>query len=58
MNTTQILDAIKDAVIVLENEHNGKFKNSRTKAKSAANTIKKLAAQFKKTSDEEFKQAV
>jgi hypothetical protein len=55
MNTTQILDALKDAIIVLEAEHNGKFKNSRTKAKSAANTMKKLAAEYKKTSDLEFK---
>jgi hypothetical protein len=55
MNTTQILDAIKEAIIVLESNHGGKYKNSRTKAKSAANTIKKLAAQYKKTSDEEFK---
>jgi acyl-CoA reductase-like NAD-dependent aldehyde dehydrogenase len=55
MNTTEILDAIKDALIALETNHNGKYKSSRGKAKSAANTIKKLAAQYKKTSDEEFK---
>ena len=53
--TYQLLDALKDAIIVLEAEHNGKFKNSRTKAKSAANTIKKLSTEYKKTSDSEFK---
>jgi hypothetical protein len=56
MNTTQIIDALKDALTTLETEHNGKFKSSRAKAKRAALAIKKLAADYKKTSDSEFKE--
>ena len=50
MNTTEILDALVEAVEVLKKEHASKFNISRTRARSAANDIKNLAAEFKKTS--------
>jgi hypothetical protein len=55
MNTTEILEAIVAEVEVLKAEHEKTTKSSRGKARSAANTIKKLAAEFKRTSNIESK---
>jgi len=55
MNTTEILTAIKEQVALLEGEHTKTSKVARSRARSAANTIKKLAAEFKKTSTAEDK---
>jgi len=55
MNTTEILEAIKAEVAVLETEHAKTSKAARSRARSAANSIKKLAAYFKKTSTTEDK---
>ena len=55
MNTTEILNAIKEQVAILEGEHAKTSKAARGRARSAANTIKKLAAEFKKTSSAEDK---
>ena len=57
MNTTEILNAIKEAVATLEADHSKSSKAARGRARSAANTIKKLAADFKKTSTAEDKTA-
>ena len=57
MNTTEILNAIKEAVAALEADHSKSSKAARCRARSAANTIKKLAAEFKKTSTAEDKAA-
>jgi hypothetical protein len=57
MNTTEILEAIKVAVADLEVNHAKSSKAARGRARSAANTIKKLAAEFKKTSTAEDKEA-
>jgi voltage-gated potassium channel len=45
----------KEAVAILETEHAKTSKAARGRARSAANTIKKLAAEFKKTSTAEDK---
>jgi hypothetical protein len=55
MNTTEILTAIKETVADLELNHSKSSKAARGRARSAANTIKKLAAEFKKTSSAEDK---
>jgi hypothetical protein len=55
MNTTEILNAIKETVADLETNHSKSSKAARGRARSAANTIKKLAAEFKKTSTAEDK---
>jgi hypothetical protein len=55
MNTTEILETIKAEVAILETEHAKSSKAARSRARSAANTIKKLAAEFKKTSTAEDK---
>ena len=55
MNTTEILNAIKETVAVMEAEHAKTSKAARGRARSAANSIKKLAAEFKKTSTSEDK---
>jgi hypothetical protein len=55
MNTTEILNVIKAEVAILETEHAKTTKVARNKARSAANSIKKLAAEFKKTSSAEDK---
>jgi hypothetical protein len=55
MNTTEILEAIKAEVAILETEHVKTSKAARGRARSAANSIKKLAADFKKTSTAEDK---
>ena len=55
MNTTEILDALVAAVEVLKAEHTKTTKVSRSRARSAANEIKKLAADFKRTSTAEDK---
>jgi len=57
MNTTEILQAIKDIIVTLEAEHGKTSKVARGRARSAANSIKKLAAEFKKTSTAEDKAA-
>jgi hypothetical protein len=57
MNTTEILDAIKSELAILEIEHAKTSKAARGRARSAANSIKKLAADFKKTSTAEDKAA-
>ena len=57
MNTTEILNAIKEVVVTLEAEHAKTSKAARGRARSAANNIKKLAAEFKKTSTAEDKAA-
>jgi hypothetical protein len=57
MNTTEILNAIKAEVATLEMEHAKSSKAARGRARSAANSIKKLAAEFKKTSTAEDKAA-
>lgn len=55
MNTTEILETIKEAVVTLEGEHAKTTKVARGRARSAANAIKKLAADFKRTSIAEDK---
>ena len=50
MNTTEILDAIKEALADLETNHAKASKAARGRARSAANTVKKLAGEFKKAS--------
>ena len=55
MNTTEILNAIKEELATLEAEHAKTSKASRTRARSAANSIKKLEEEFKKTSTAEDK---
>ena len=55
MNTTEILNAIKEELVTLEAEHAKTSKAARGRARSAANAIKKLAAEFKKTSTAEDK---
>lgn len=50
MNTTEILEAIKEAMGDLELNHSKDSKAARGRARSAANTVKKLAGEFKKTS--------
>ena len=57
MNTTEILNAIKAEVATLETEHAKTSKAARGRARSAANSLKKLAAEFKKTSTAEDKAA-
>jgi hypothetical protein len=57
MNTTEILNAIKEQLSTLEVEHSKTSKAARGRARSAANNIKKLAAEFKKTSSAEDKAA-
>jgi hypothetical protein len=57
MNTTEILNAIKAEVAIMEMEHAKTSKASRNRARSAANSIKKLSAEFKKTSTAEDKAA-
>ncbi len=54
-NTTELLDAIKEQVAIMETEHAKTSKAARGRARSAANSIKKLAADFKKTSTAEDK---
>ena len=55
MNTTEILNAIKEQLTTLEAEHGKTSKAARGRARSTANIIKKLAAEFKKTSSAEDK---
>ena len=55
MNTTEILNAIKEELVTLEAEHAKTSKAARGRARSAANSIKKLAAEFKKASTAEDK---
>jgi hypothetical protein len=50
MTTTEILEAIKDQVEVLELENSKSSKAARGRARRAANEVKKLSAEFKKTS--------
>lgn len=50
MNTTEILDALVEAVEVLKAEHAKTTKVSRNRARSAANDIKNLSSEFKRTS--------
>jgi|TARA_Y100000401_G_C8283651_1_gene204850 hypothetical protein len=50
MTTTEILGAIKEQVEVLELENSKSSKAARGRARRAANEIKKLSAEFKKTS--------
>ena len=50
MNTTEILGALNAALEVLNLEHTKTTKVSRNRARSAANEIKKLAADFKRVS--------
>ena len=50
MNTTEIFNAIQEQLATLEAEHGKTSKAARGRARSAANNIKKLAAEFKKTS--------
>lgn len=57
MNTTEILNAIKETLATMEVEHSKTSKAARGRARSAANSIKKLAAEFKKTSTAEDKAA-
>ena len=57
MNTTEILNAIKEELATLEAEHVKTSKAARGRARSSANSIKKLAAEFKKTSTAEDKEA-
>ena len=51
----EIIEAIKEKLIVLETENEKTSKAARTRSRSAANGIKKLAAEFKKTSSAEDK---
>jgi hypothetical protein len=55
MNTTEILEEIQKQLVALAEEHAKTTKTARKKARSIANTVKKLAADFKKTSTAEDK---
>lgn len=55
MNPHEILDAIKEQVALIENEINKSSKAAQKRCRSCANTIKKLAADFKKVSTAESK---
>jgi len=55
MNLNEIIEAIKEQVVALEAENEKTTKVSRTRARRAANKIKKLAAEFKRTSTAEDK---
>ena len=57
MNTTEIFNAIQEQLATLEAEHGKTSKAARGRARSATNNIKKLAAEFKKTSTAEDKAA-
>jgi hypothetical protein len=57
MNTTEIFNTIQEQLATLEVEHSKTSKAARGRARSAANNIKKLAAEFKKTSTAEDKAA-
>ena len=50
MTTTEILGTIKEQIEVLEVENSKSSKAARGRAGRAANEIKKLSADFKKTS--------
>jgi len=55
MNLNEIIEAIKEQVVALESENEKTSKSARVRARRAANEIKKLAAEFKKTSTAEDK---
>lgn len=55
MKLNEIIEAIKEQLATLEAENEKTTKISRTRARSAANGIKKLAAEFKRTSSAEDK---
>ena len=50
MTTTEILNEIKSHLVCLEVENSKTSKAARGRARRAANEIKKLSANFKKTS--------
>ena len=50
MTTTEILGTIKEQIEVLEVENSKTSKAARGRARRAANEIKKLSSDFKKTS--------
>ena len=49
MNSQEILDAIKEQVVLIEGEINKTTKAAMGRCRSAANKIKNLSAEFKKT---------
>jgi len=55
MKLNEITEAIKDQIITLEAENQKTSKAARVRARRAANEIKKLAAEFKRTSSAEDK---
>ena len=55
MNLNEIIEAIKEQLVTLETENEKTTKVARTRARRAANEIKKLAAEFKRTSTAEDK---
>ena len=55
MNLNEIIEEIKEQLVSLETENEKTTKVARTRARSAANGIKKLAAEFKRTSSAEDK---
>ena len=55
MNLNEIIKAIKEQVVTLEAENEKTSKAARLRARRAANEIKKLAAEFKRTSTAEDK---
>lgn len=50
MTTTEIFEAIKEQIEILEVEDEKSSKAAASRARRAANEIKKLAAEYKKTS--------
>jgi hypothetical protein len=55
MQLNEIIEAVKEQLITLETENEKTTKVARTRARRAANEIKKLAADFKRTSTAEDK---
>ena len=55
MQLNEIIEAVKEQLVTLETENEKTTKVARTRARRAANKIKKLAAEFKRTSTAEDK---
>jgi len=55
MQLNEIIEAVKEQLVTLETENEKTSKAARTRARRAANEIKKLAAEFKRTSTAEDK---
>lgn len=55
MNTQELLDVILSTVETLKTEHDKKSKAAQGRARKAASELKKLAAEYKRTSTAEGK---